>query len=179
MSVGEVVRRKAVCYWCGRTSRSQGWQTSDAVLSSLSTGTAVANLVVLRNTALKDGHSYTFTVTVDSADGSRMQSQASITLQPNLPPSGGVCTASPTTVTVLQELVTVSCSGWVDPDDGDSQLLYEIKVMDATQSYLLYHGTRHTLAVYVAPWPTTQNGALELVVSVMDESGARTQALSQ
>ena len=80
---------------------------------------------------------------------------------------------------MLQELISVSCNGWVDQDDSDSDLLYEIKVVHNTQSYLLYYGTRHTLDVYIAPWPGSQNGASELVVSVLDESGARTQALSQ
>jgi hypothetical protein len=89
---------------------------------------SAANLVVLRDTVLRDSHSYKFTVTAHATDNSRQDSQAYIILQPNLPPSGGTCSASPGAVIVLKDLVTVMCLGWEDLDDVDSELLYEIKV---------------------------------------------------
>ena len=141
------------------------------------TGTTGSNLVVLHsNSVLQDGHAYTFMVTVNSASGSRSPGKAYVTLQPNLPPSGGICTATPDKVIVLQELVTVTCGNWVDSDSVDSELWYEIKVIQDTQSYLLYYGVRETQAVYVAPLPGFGNIAT-LVVSVLDDSGARTEAL--
>ncbi|XP_070182767.1 polycystin-1-like [Littorina saxatilis] len=138
-----------------------------------STGTTAANLVVLRSRALKDGHSYTFTI--NATDSNNVRGRAMVILEPNLPPRGGNCTVSPDNITVLEDLVTVSCSGWTDPD-GDAELLYEIKAVNGDQSYLLYYGMRNRQSVYLAPWPGLRNSAPLLVVSVLDEYGAREEA---
>lgn len=141
-----------------------------------STGTQAANLVVLRNTVLKDGHSYTFTVITECQDGSRSPGHASITLLPNLPPSGGSCTVTPSSISPL-DAVIVACSGWVDQDDLEAILLYEMKVEHDVDSYLLYYGTHETETVYMAPWPGSGNNASQLVVSVIDQDGASAEAL--
>nr|KAG5687377.1 hypothetical protein BaRGS_019881 [Batillaria attramentaria] len=79
------------------------------------------------------------------------------------------------------DTVTVTCIGWLDVDStsAEAALLYEVKAERDGQSYLLYYGTRQTQTMYLAPWPGTGTNATMVVVSVLDEAGARTQALRQ
>lgn len=143
--------------------------------SDTSTGTDAANLVVLSRTALKDSHSYNFSVKIQCQDGHGSPGRASIILPPNYPPHGGSCTITPDNITVLEDLVTVKCTGWKDDDGGDeTTLFYEVKVQHDAQSYLLYYGTHEMLSLFLAPASGT-NTAL-LIVSVLDQSGARTEA---
>ncbi|XP_076458276.1 polycystin-1-like [Babylonia areolata] len=146
-----------------------------------STGTTAPNLVILRNTLLQDSSYYTFTVTVDSVDGSRSQGKASITLSPNQPPSGGTCTATPDSIVALQEFVTVSCQGWQDSDDPGSQLMYEIKTVTKQEVHdVLRQIAPNTCEFDPIPTPLlVESSSAQLLVTVLDEYGARTEALQK
>lgn len=77
-----------------------------------STGKHSKNLVI-RPGVLMEGHEYTFTINV-SEPSSGLWGSASITLIPNRPPYGGICTLSPDdSLNFLETMATYNCSGIV------------------------------------------------------------------
>ncbi|TWW81623.1 Polycystin-1 [Takifugu flavidus] len=82
----------------------------------------------LRPGVLQSGQSYTFTFNVSLPDRGRWGS-ASIVLQTNTLPRGGLCVLSPETdILLLETVVTYDCSGWQQNESRFSQLIYTFQV---------------------------------------------------
>ncbi|KAF4106605.1 hypothetical protein G5714_012595 [Onychostoma macrolepis] len=120
--------------------------------------TSTGNLwreIVIKPGVLMEGQEYTFTLNV-SEPASGLWGSASITLVPNHPPYGGICTLSPDdSLHFLETMVSYSCSGWMD-DDGDSaQLIFSLQVAQCDDFGLLcpmitlYRGTQSTFSSLV------------------------------
>ncbi|KAG7491706.1 hypothetical protein MATL_G00006860 [Megalops atlanticus] len=152
-----------------------------------STGASAPHLVV-RPGVLLDGLTYTFTLDV-SQPAMELWGSASITLLPNHPPHGGVCTLTPDTgIHLLKTVVTYVCSGWVDGDSEPTQLIYTLQAevcQDDSQSgclLTLYKGTQHTYGTLV---PLCSHGSggnvsvITVLVKVEDNLGATVTALNR
>ncbi|XP_041364412.1 polycystin-1-like [Gigantopelta aegis] len=137
--------------------------------TTTTTGGSNINLVVRPN-VLGVADTYTFSLNVTSS-GFSGEGNAILSLESNKPPSGGSCViggAAP--VVSLESPVDVSCSGWTD--DSGGHLYYQILVDGTVYStHVLYHGTRDTQSVYVAPLSATTD-RVKLQVKVIDELGA-------
>ncbi|XP_035695282.1 LOW QUALITY PROTEIN: polycystin-1-like [Branchiostoma floridae] len=145
------------------------------------TGDSSRNLV-LRPGALASGHGYTFTLTV--TDGSQ-HGYATLHLDHNDPPSGGLCTVSASEAKIIASYTTVTfdCSGWNDNNNIYADLLINIIVMRQTgqhtyESFLLYRGTQttyqSTLPVGLDDW----NHNVRVVILVEDRLGAQAEAFN-
>ncbi|XP_036382972.1 polycystin-1 [Megalops cyprinoides] len=152
-----------------------------------STGATGPDLVV-RPGVLLDGLTYTFTLHM-SQPAVGLWGSASITLLPNRPPYGGVCTLTPDTdIRLLQTVVTYACSGWVDGDSEPTQLIYTLQAevcQDDSQSgclLTLYKGTQHTFGTLVPLGSHGSGGNVSVItvlVKVEDNLGATVTALNR
>ncbi|XP_066292476.1 polycystin-1-like isoform X2 [Branchiostoma lanceolatum] len=139
-----------------------------------------------RNLVLRPGalasHGYTFTLTV--TDGSQ-HGYATLHLDHNEPPSGGLCTVSASDAKIIASdtTVTFDCSGWNDNNNIYADLLTNIVVMRQTgqhtyESFLLYRGTQNTyqstLPVGLEEW----NFNVRLVILVEDRLGGQAEAFN-
>ena len=131
---------------------------------------------------LASNHSYTFRLGVSTV--LFRAGMAQLELPFNKPPSGGQCAISTKNVVALQELVHITCSGWVDSDE-DSVLVYSIVAQDPRvdmfspdSSYPLYRGPLPSGSYYVSP--SSQGYSTVLIsVTVIDRLGASTLALTE
>ncbi|ROI81786.1 Polycystin-1 [Anabarilius grahami] len=137
--------------------------------------------IVIKPGALMEGQEYTFTLNV-SEPASGLWGSASITLVPNHPPYGGICTLSPDdSLHFLETVVSYSCSGWID-DDGDSaQLIFSLQVAQCEDfgplcpMITLYRGTQSTFGslVPLGSLNTAENiSVIHMLVLVEDSIGA-------
>lgn len=133
-------------------------QRDDALLlNEVTTSTGKnSKYLVIRPGVLIEGHEYTFTLNV-SEPLSGLWGSASITLIPNRPPYGGICTLSPDDwLYFLETVVSYNCSGsvvsldcyfvlkqrlfglthtvfssmagWMDDDGESAQLIFSLQV---------------------------------------------------
>ncbi|KAG1931752.1 polycystin-1 [Pimephales promelas] len=137
--------------------------------------------IVIKPGVLMESQEYTFTVNV-SEPASGLWGSASITLVPNHPPYGGICTLSPDgSLNFLETMVSYSCSGWMD-DDGDSaQLIFSLQVAQCEDFgplcplISLYRGTQSTFASMVplgSPNTVENISVVHMLVLVEDSMGA-------
>ncbi|XP_067286321.1 polycystin-1 [Pseudorasbora parva] len=137
--------------------------------------------IVIRPGVLMEGQEYTFTLNV-SEPASGLWGSASITLVPNRPPYGGICTLSPDdSLHFLETMVSYSCSGWMD-DDGDSaQLIFSLQVAQCEDFgplcplITLYRGTQSMFGslVPLGSLNTAENrSVVHMLVMVEDSMGA-------
>ncbi|XP_051522562.1 polycystin-1 [Myxocyprinus asiaticus] len=151
--------------------------------------TSTGNLwreIVIRAGVLMEGHEYTFTLNVTEPASGNWGS-ASITLVPNHPPYGGICTLSPDdSLHFLETVVIFNCSGWMD-DDGDSaQLIFSLQVAQCEDFgplcplITLYRGTQSTFGslVPLGNLSIAENtSVIYVLVMVEDNMGASVIAL--
>ncbi|XP_067225935.1 polycystin-1 [Chanodichthys erythropterus] len=137
--------------------------------------------IVIKPGALMEGQEYTFTLNV-SEPASGLWGSASITLVPNHPPYGGICTLSPDdSLHFLETVVSYSCSGWID-DYGDSaQLIFSLQVAQCEDfgplcpMITLYRGTQSTFGSLVPLGSLNTAGnisVIHMLVLVEDSTGA-------
>ncbi|KAL4648087.1 polycystin-1-like [Arapaima gigas] len=151
------------------------------------TGSTSPDLVVRPGVLLGD-LSYTFILNV-SEHSTGIWGSASLSLLPNRPPYGGVCTLAPNvSIRLLETMVTYNCSGWKD-DDGDlAQLMYALKVElceDYSQLcdlHTLYRGTQQKYGSFV-PLGYSNQGRTQSVITVLveveDSLGSTVTALNR
>ncbi|XP_065098457.1 polycystin-1 [Paramisgurnus dabryanus] len=138
--------------------------------------------IVIRPGVLIEDHTYTFTLNV-SESSSGLWGSASITLVPNRPPYGGICTLSPDdSLHFLETRVCYSCSGWMDDDDGESaQLIFSLQVAQCEDFgplcplITLYRGPQSTFGSLVplgSPSTMENRSVIHVLVKVEDSMGA-------
>ncbi|XP_059386846.1 polycystin-1 [Carassius carassius] len=134
--------------------------------------------IVIKPGVIMEGQEYTFTLNV-SEPASGLWGSASITLVPNHPPYGGICTLSPdNSLHFLETMVSYSCSEWMD-DDGDSaQLIFSLQVAQCENFgplcplISLYRGTQSTFSslVPLGRLSTEENLSVIHVLVVVEDS---------
>eukprot|EP00062_Callorhinchus_milii_P004488 gi/632943693/ref/XP_007887086.1/ PREDICTED: polycystin-1-like [Callorhinchus milii] len=171
------------------TSHKWTVQSSDGfplTLDNQTTSTGDSNPdLVIRQGVLRNGVNYTFTLSVMDPE-KHSSGFSSIMLTPNYPPSGGVCTVKPDTVFYLLEtVISVNCTGWLDEDGGFDQLIYSLIAMscldrsDACHQYHLYRGIRSSFSALVPAGTQGNTSAVSIVVEVEDLLGAKTTAVNR
>ncbi|TNN04183.1 hypothetical protein fugu_001212 [Takifugu bimaculatus] len=136
----------------------------------------------LRPGVLQSGQSYTFTFNVSLPDRGRWGS-ASIVLQTNTLPRGGLCVLSPETdILLLETVVTYDCSGWQQNESRFSQLIYTFQVEachpNGTTCPLLtlYKGTRSSFGSLLPIGRLGQERSMSVVTAMLlieDHLGTR------
>ncbi|XP_016095188.1 polycystin-1 [Sinocyclocheilus grahami] len=137
--------------------------------------------IVIKPGVLKEGQEYTFTLNV-SEPASGLWGSASITLVPNHPPYGGICTLSPDdSLHFLETMVSYSCSEWMDDDSDSAQLIFSLQVAQCENFgplcplITLYRGTQSTFSslVPLGILSTEENlSVIYVLVLVEDSMGA-------
>ncbi|XP_056628016.1 polycystin-1 [Triplophysa dalaica] len=133
-------------------------QKGDALLMNevtTSTGKHSKNLVI-RPRVLMEGHEYTFTINV-SEPSSGLWGSASITLIPNWPPYGGICTLSPDdSLNFLETMATYNCSGIVV--STECHFVPKQKLLVLTHTFLLFS--------LMAGWMDDDSESAQLIFSL-------------
>lgn len=152
--------------------------------SNTNTGNSKSNLVINAN-VLTAGKTYKFTLNIDKTVNTSVTSSTSDILLPaNIGPSMGTCTATSTPTVALANLVSLSCSGFTDPDGISSELYYKVVAYStdsasAGDSVIVYYGSRSSMDVYLSPWPGVNRKTVDLKIFVVDEDGAALQGHNQ
>uniref|UniRef100_A0A8C8VMG7 Polycystin 1, transient receptor potential channel interacting n=1 Tax=Pelusios castaneus TaxID=367368 RepID=A0A8C8VMG7_9SAUR len=164
--------------WIARSSDGQPL-TLDHVTTS--TGDSNRDLVI-RQGVLRDGVNYTFTVSA-SQPGGQLQGGSSITLTPNNPPRGGVCSLTPEhSLYLLETLVSYQCTGWVDEDSSPVQMIYTLIAEWCSpggrrcQRFCLYRGIKSSFSTLL---PAAADSTVNVLVELEDSQGAKTLALNR
>nr|XP_023957563.1 polycystin-1-like isoform X1 [Chrysemys picta bellii]XP_042697021.1 polycystin-1-like isoform X1 [Chrysemys picta bellii]XP_042697022.1 polycystin-1-like isoform X1 [Chrysemys picta bellii]XP_042697023.1 polycystin-1-like isoform X1 [Chrysemys picta bellii] len=166
--------------WMAQSSDGQNL-TLDHVTTS--TGDSNRDLVI-RQGVLRDGVNYSFTLSA-SQPGGELQGGSSITLTPNNPPRGGVCTLTPEhNLYLLETLVSYQCTGWVDEDSSPVQLIYTLIAERCSpggrhcQHFCLYRGIKSSFGTFL---PAAPGGSrtVNVLVELEDSQGAKTLALNR
>ncbi|XP_070708244.1 polycystin-1 [Pempheris klunzingeri] len=169
------------------SAEDQTGMTFDLNEVATSTGRHSSNLVV-RSGVLQPEQSYTFTLNVSQPGRGRWGS-ASLTIQPNSPPYGGLCDLSPESdIRLLETAVTYNCSGWRDYESSASQLIYTFQVAPCQPIgtvcplLTLYRGTRSTFGSLVpmgSSGPERSVSVITVTLLVEDHLGAKVIALNR
>ncbi|XP_044155397.1 polycystin-1-like [Bufo gargarizans] len=138
--------------------------------------------LIIQEGALQDNHGigYTFILHVIQHMGPGW-GEASITLTPNHPPTGGQCSLLPWSTILWQETpLKYNCLGWKDPDMG-TQLFYLLSVhicsFTICQKLYLYRGLKSSHSVRVPA--AVEVGYIHVYIEVEDMQGDRTLALNR
>ena len=116
--------------------------TSPALLSP-----AISSSLVIAPNSLRPGVSYTFQLTLKSADSSGQISSSQTSFSVNQVPNGGSCSISPLTGVTLQTIFTFTCQNWADAQ-ANLPLSYSLGVYDTvalTSSLVLASAQVHRL----------------------------------
>ncbi|XP_030064193.1 polycystin-1-like [Microcaecilia unicolor] len=178
------------CETCDNSTQYK-WtvQSSDGQLLPLDNATtstgALNRDLVIRQGILRDGINYTFTVTAFQPSG-ELWGGSSITLTPNKPPNGGVCTLQPEgNIYLLETFVSYQCTGWVDEDRNQGQLIYTLLVQTCShdgqscQQFCLYHGTKSSFSTLLPVGSGGNQSMVDISVELEDLQGAKTLALKR
>ncbi|XP_056111481.1 polycystin-1 isoform X1 [Rhinichthys klamathensis goyatoka] len=112
--------------------------------------------IVIKPGVLMEGQEYTFTVNV-SEPASGLWGSASITLVPNHPPYGGICTLSPDdSLNFLETMVSYSCSGSV----------ISLLLLFLTQVMALWIDTFFAILFSMAGWMDDDGDSAQLIFSL-------------
>ncbi|XP_029456465.1 polycystin-1-like isoform X2 [Rhinatrema bivittatum] len=167
--------------WTVKSSDGQPLTLDNATTS---TGDLNRDLVV-RQGVLRDGVNYTFTVTAFQSSG-ELWGRSSITLTPNNPPNGGVCTLQPEhSIYLLETFVSYQCTGWVDEDGNAGQLLYTLVAETCSQDgqpcqpFCLYRGTKSSFSTFLPVGARGNQSMVNILVELEDLQGAKTMALNR
>ncbi|XP_036427719.1 polycystin-1 [Colossoma macropomum] len=179
------------CSLCNGTVKFK-WTAENLVgdvlhLNEVTTSTGDgAPILVVRPDVLMAGSEYIFTLSV-SQSITGLWGSASIALKLNHPPQGGSCTLSPEdSVQLLQDMVSFSCSGWLDEDRESAQMIYSLRVAQCEDPgpqcplITLYRGTQHTFRTLVPLGSARMRdnaSIITIIVQVEDNMGAKVTAL--
>ncbi|CAM2101941.1 unnamed protein product [Caretta caretta] len=178
------------CQSCdNRTIYKWTAQSSDGqplTLDHVTTSTGDSNRdLVIRQGVLRDGVNYSFMLSA-SQPGGELQGGSSITLTPNNPPRGGVCTLTPEhDLYLLETLVSYQCTGWVDEDSSPVQLIYTLIAERCPpdgrhcQHFCLYRGIKSSFGTFLPAATGGRHTAVNVLVELEDSQGAKTLALNQ
>ncbi|EMP42502.1 Polycystin-1 [Chelonia mydas] len=178
------------CQSCdNRTIYKWTAQSSDGqplTLDHVTTSTGDSNRdLVIRQGVLRDGVNYSFTLSA-SQPGGQLQGGSSITLTPNNPPRGGVCTLTPEhDLYLLETLVSYQCTGWVDEDSSPVQLIYTLIAERCPpdgrhcQHFCLYRGIKSSFGTFLPAATGGRRTAVNVLVELEDSQGAKTLALNR
>uniref|UniRef100_A0A8C9QTD1 Polycystic kidney disease 1b n=1 Tax=Scleropages formosus TaxID=113540 RepID=A0A8C9QTD1_SCLFO len=167
----------------------KSWNGDVLKLSEVTTTTGdISPDLVVRPGILLGELSYTFTLNV-SERGLGICGSASLTLLPNRPPHGGVCTLTPeAAVHLLETMVIYNCSGWKDDDGDAAQLIYALKVevceeyRRSCNRHTLYRGTQQNHGTFV-PLGHSVHRSIRSVITVLvqleDNLGSTVTALNR
>nr|XP_033817429.1 polycystin-1-like isoform X2 [Geotrypetes seraphini] len=155
-------------------------------LDNTTTSTGALNRdLVIRQGILRDGVNYTFTVTAFQPSR-ELWGASSITLTPNKPPNGGVCTLQPEdNIYLLETFVSYRCTGWVDEDRNLGQLIYTLQVQicslsgQSCQQFCLYRGTKPSFSTLLPIGSGGNQSTVAISVELEDLQGAKTLALKR
>ncbi|XP_062977569.1 polycystin-1-like [Elgaria multicarinata webbii] len=164
-------------------------QNSDGLpltLDNVTTSTGDSNRdLVIRQGVLQDGMKYIFTVLVTQPRG-QLQGESSITLTPNHPPKGGVCTLTPeNNIYILETPVRFQCMGWMDEDSAPVQLIYTLiaETCSPHSSHCwhscLYRGIKSSFSSFLPAGTLGNQSGIHILVELEDLQGAKTLALNQ
>nr|XP_032640978.1 polycystin-1-like isoform X3 [Chelonoidis abingdonii] len=178
------------CQSCdNRTMYKWTAQSSDGqnlTLNHVTTSTGDSNRdLVIRQGVLRDGVNYSFTLSA-SQPGGELQGGSSITLTPNNPPRGGVCTLTPEHhLYLLETLVSYQCTGWVDEDSSPVQLIYTLIAEQCSpdgrhcQHFCLYRGIKSSFSTFLPAAIGGSRTTVNVLVELEDSQGAKTLALNR
>ncbi|XP_045065803.1 polycystin-1 isoform X2 [Coregonus clupeaformis] len=160
-------------------------------LNEVTTTGSLSPDLVVRPEVLQEGYNYTFTLNVTHPAGGRWGC-ASLTLLPNPPPHGGVCTLTPgpgERIRLLETVVTYNCSGWLDEDSESPQLIYILQVASSCPGWgkacpllTLYRGTQRTFGSLVPlgeAGPEKDLSIISVILQVEDHLGSKVTALNR
>ncbi|CAB1338155.1 unnamed protein product [Coregonus sp. 'balchen'] len=160
-------------------------------LNEVTTTGSLSPDLVVRPEVLQEGYNYTFTLNVTHPAGGRWGC-ASLTLLPNPPPHGGVCTLTPgpgEKIRLLETVVTYNCSGWLDEDSESPQLIYILQVASSCPGWgkacpllTLYRGTQRTFGSLVPlgeAGPEKDLSIISVILQVEDHLGSKVTALNR
>uniref|UniRef100_A0A8C7Q2V6 Polycystic kidney disease 1b n=2 Tax=Oncorhynchus mykiss TaxID=8022 RepID=A0A8C7Q2V6_ONCMY len=160
-------------------------------LNQVTTTGSLSPELVVRPGVLQEGCNYTFTLNVTHPAGGRW-GFASLTLLPNPPPHGGVCTLTPgpgENIRLLETVVTYNCSGWLDEDSESPQIIYILQVAlscpgwgQACPLLTLYRGTQRTFGSLVPlgeAGPEKDRSIISVILQVEDHLGSKVTALNR
>lgn len=146
-----------------------------------STGTNKANLVIEKG-YFENGRSYVVKLQItQSVNSVSTTGSSELNFEGNYGPTGGTCTLTTPSVIPLTQEAQIICTGWTDADSTSSEINYRVVTYsdsDPAELSPVYFGTYSSPSVYVAPWPGSSRGSVNVTVYVEDEYGARVQALS-
>ncbi|KAM7146058.1 polycystin-1-like isoform 4-T5 [Macrochelys suwanniensis] len=172
---------RTVYKWMAQSSDGQPL-TLDHVTTS--TGDSNRDLVI-RQGVLRDGVNYSFMLSA-SQPGGELQGGSSITLTPNNPPRGGVCTLTPEhNLYLLETLVSYQCTGWVDEDSSPGQLIYTLIAERCSpdgrhcQPFCLYRGIKSSFSTFLPAAAGGSRTTVNVLVELEDSQGAKTLALNR
>ncbi|XP_050776799.1 polycystin-1-like isoform X5 [Gopherus flavomarginatus] len=178
------------CQSCdNRTMYKWTAQSSDGqnlTLNHVTTSTGDSNRdLVIRQGVLRDGVNYSFTLSA-SQPGGELQGGSSITLTPNNPPRGGICTLTPEhNLYLLETLVSYQCTGWVDEDSSPVQLIYTLIAEQCSpngrhcQHFCLYRGIKSSFSTFLPAATGSSRSTVNILVELEDSQGAKTLALNR
>uniref|UniRef100_A0A452J302 Polycystin 1, transient receptor potential channel interacting n=1 Tax=Gopherus agassizii TaxID=38772 RepID=A0A452J302_9SAUR len=178
------------CQSCdNRTMYKWTAQSSDGqnlTLNHVTTSTGDSNRdLVIRQGVLRDGVNYSFTLSA-SQPGGELQGGSSITLTPNNPPRGGICTLTPEhNLYLLETLVSYQCTGWVDEDSSPVQLIYTLIAEQCSpnsrhcQHFCLYRGIKSSFSTFLPAATGSSRTTVNILVELEDSQGAKTLALNR
>lgn len=120
------------------SEKDQNGMTLD--LNEVTTTGSLSPELVVRPGVLQEGCNYTFTLNVTHPAGGRW-GFASLTLLPNPPPHGGVCTLNPgpgENIRLLETVVTYNCSGNRNKDSKIQSNLLLVSLPCFTMVYQMF-----------------------------------------
>uniref|UniRef100_A0A8C0GYM7 Polycystin 1, transient receptor potential channel interacting n=1 Tax=Chelonoidis abingdonii TaxID=106734 RepID=A0A8C0GYM7_CHEAB len=180
------------CQSCdNRTMYKWTAQSSDGqnlTLNHVTTSTGDSNRdLVIRQGVLRDGVNYSFTLSA-SQPGGELQGGSSITLTPNNPPRGGVCTLTPEHhLYLLETLVSYQCTGNSAGTSFGSpvQLIYTLIAEQCSpdgrhcQHFCLYRGIKSSFSTFLPAAIGGSRTTVNVLVELEDSQGAKTLALNR
>jgi hypothetical protein len=133
--------------------------------------------LALRSNILPDDADYTFTLTSTLVSDSSKQSEASVTVTTNGPPTPGTLVVDPVTGFELSTTFLLTMASWVDED---LPLLYEFGFYSVVNGKLVSLGGRSATSYYSALMPAgdSNSSSLTCVGVVLDSYLAKTTATS-
>ncbi|XP_043944837.1 polycystin-1 [Protopterus annectens] len=165
-------------HWTAQNFKNQSLVLN---MSSTTTGNSGMNLVMRQN-VLADREGYMFGLRVFDpvmdAEG-----YASMSLQPNSPPSGGACWIVPNyTASALDTKIHYQCSGWTDAEDEETALIYSLMVIRCSgkvcDKFFVYKGSRSEYQAFVPPGFQADGFRVGICITVQDQDGASIVALN-
>uniref|UniRef100_A0A674JJH7 Polycystin 1, transient receptor potential channel interacting n=1 Tax=Terrapene triunguis TaxID=2587831 RepID=A0A674JJH7_9SAUR len=181
------------CQSCdNRTMYKWTAQSSDGqnlTLDHVTTSTGDSNRdLVIRQGVLRDGVNYSFTLSA-SQPGGELQGGSSITLTPNNPPRGGVCTLTPEhNLYLLETLVSYQCTGnsaRASSGQLPVQLIYTLVAERCSpggrhcQHFCLYRGIKSSFSTFLPAATGGSRTTVNVLVELEDSQGAKTLALNR